>query len=74
MDYPNLISKHGLRYVIRNYVLDEETIKKIVGNEYSVLSEEYDISLKEINEYQENLKTNLKTELKTTGAISANII
>lgn len=63
-DFEDLVERYGLRYVIRNYLLDEETIRKIIRNEYSIINEEFDISEAEISEYQKCLEKCLEESLE----------
>lgn len=46
------LEKYGVRYVIRNFKLTPEIVKRIVNGEFSTIRDEEDITEEEINIYQ----------------------
>lgn len=46
------LEKYGVRYVIRNFKLTPEILKRIVNGEFNTIRDEEDITEEEINIYQ----------------------
>ena len=59
-DIDELVKKYGLRYVIRNYILSPGDITMITLDCDSYLYEELDVTIDDIERYQECLKKSLK--------------
>lgn len=59
-DIDELVKKYGLRYVIRNYILSPGDIAMITLDCDSYLYEELDVTIDDIERYQECLKKSLK--------------
>jgi len=51
------IRKYGVRYVIRNFKLTPEIMKRITCGEFSVIHDEDDIMENEIIEFQKKFKS-----------------
>jgi hypothetical protein len=60
-DLQKLVNKYGIRYVIRNFVLCDASIDKIVNNEFSDIEDEKDITKNEIVSFQKLLTSQSKS-------------
>ena len=59
-DIDEFVKRYGLRYVIRNYILSQDDITRITLDNDSYLYEELDVTIDDIERYQEYLKKSLK--------------